>query len=342
VSDTTVTAGAGVLSSEDAHELATHLSEFPEHRFAKYHLHAPGGPPLVAIAHDGEGRAIGMGAFHRRRLVVDGEPAVVAVAGDFVVAPRHRTVGLALRIQRALLELAEEDGVQLVLGEPNERARGVFSRLGYEPFAQRQTYIRFFGQGREASRARHRVAYAGVRALDAVLAAVGPEQWLRRRGTRWATGFDERFEPLLALATERGVVGERTAELLNWRYELDGRHGTGRYALLAHERRGVVDAYVVFARTPHVWYAKEVIGTDVRATGAVMAEAVALGRAAGVSGLAVPVFAWPESLGRALVSLQFVRRPSSRWLFARGGNGSAPAWARDPAGWSFFSGDLDP
>ncbi len=344
----TITAGTDVLEQSDVLALGEHLPgvQWPgyrEHRFRKYFVGAPVGPPLAVVARDEDGSPVGSGVLHPRPLLVEGNRVSAAVSGDFVVAPSHRTLGLAIRIQRSLLELAETNGIELVLGHPNDAARPILCRMGYRSLVQRAKHVRFFGRGIPARSRRRRLAYSSARILDSALQAAGPERLVRRGGeVHWVDRFDEAFTEVWSAASEKSrVISERTAVLLNWRYELQPGVETGRFRLATFGRDGEVRAYLVLFEDGSTWRLMEVAGVDGRSQEVLLAGVLAHARTAGAAGLVLSSFAISDELARALRRLQFVRRKTPAALLAREVSGTCP-WAVDATGWVFTVGDLDP
>ena len=327
----TITAGTDVLGQSDALALGDHLtgvqrSGYREHRYRKYFVDTPVGPPLAVVARDEDGNPVGAGFSIPGDCSSKATAVSVAVAGDFVVAPSHRTLGLAIRIQRSLLELAETNSVELVLGHPNDAARRILTRLGYHSLAHRERHVRFFGRGltaREPSsafrvfeRTRPGRCARSVRARAAG-ASGGNVDWVDR--------FDDRFTEVWSVSSKKSrVVSERTAALLNWRYELQAGAMTGRFRLAAFGRDGQVRAYLVLQEDGSTWRIMEIVGVDDRSQEILLAGVLAHARAAGATMLVLSSFAVSDELARALRRLQFVRRKTSADPARARGLGSVP------------------
>ena len=74
-------------------------------RFEWLYLENPHGPARAWVATEpGTGRGIGAAAAFPRRLVVDGEVRLGYILGDFCIDPQHRSLGLALQLQRTCLD----------------------------------------------------------------------------------------------------------------------------------------------------------------------------------------------------------------------------------------------
>ncbi len=221
-----------------------------ERRYRKHYLESPLGRPRAAAIYDGDDRKpAGIAALLPARLSVDGLPFSGYIAGDLAVTPHYRSAGPALQLQHALLRDAEANGAEFVYGLPNPASAPVLRRAGYRLVGVTNQHVRLLradfalnALGRRTS-----VPRAASRALDLLLVARLERERPRRGGGEIVPRmeFDSSFEPIWNEARQRArVTGERTPDLLNWKYEFTRR--SGRFTLLTVVARGRVSGYVVY------------------------------------------------------------------------------------------------
>jgi hypothetical protein len=188
--------------------------------------HAAGDAPVV----------VGSAGVGIRRFHAGGGDVRAALLADLAVDRAHRQLLPALRLVRAAKALAESD-FAFAYGFPNRLAEGVFKRAGYAELGRIVRYARVLRHADYADRVatlanvpevvKRAVALPGVAQVAGVVAdagrlALGAPLAVRAVTSfrlAWADGFDDRFDLLWRAA--RGayrVVGERSAEILRWRY----------------------------------------------------------------------------------------------------------------------------
>jgi len=202
------------------------LVGFSDERYDKYFRANPSGTPTFVVARSEDGAVVGVAALHPSRMLVDGEPRPVVVAGDFAVAESLRGFGPALPLQRRLVEEIEPAFV-LAFGLPNPPARAVLKRVGYRDIG------RFRRLERKLARREQLLG-----ALRGSRMRSGPEIESLR-------AFDPRFDEVWAAAAARArVAPARSVDDLNWRFDL-GSPGS-RFSITASFVDGRVTAYSVW------------------------------------------------------------------------------------------------
>jgi len=182
----------------------------------------PHGPAVGRLALDAAGRIVGAYSYVPRRFRRDGQRIVLAQASDAMVAPEARRQGIFTGLDDIVCEATGALGVPLAFA-----------------YSGRLSYTGFLGNGwKDIGRASvWRYRYRSERGLlrlgrIAPLATLlaGPQDALfaRRDRRRFAAGelrlqrigrFDDGITPLCeACVPARGLVGERDAAWLNWRY----------------------------------------------------------------------------------------------------------------------------
>ena len=316
-------------------------------RWHKYADASPLGPPRVVVAREGEDAGVvGMASLIPLRLVVDGTVVDGAIAGDFAVDAAHRGFGPARGIQRAALAAVAGDGaIRFALGMPNVAAEPLLLRLGYADLGRFTRFVKPLRSRAFLRRLiRHdAVATAAGRVLDVALALVSPERY-RRLPANLRVGrpsvFDARFERVWREAHVRhAVVPERSAELLNWKFELTAPEP--RFAVLALVEGDDVVAYAVTETRDRVRHVLDLLwtgGGDV--LDALLLALVRDARAAGDVGVAVLRLGDRDELARRLRASGFLRHGEEIGAIVYAPPPLADA-LRDPSRWYLLAGDAD-
>ncbi len=213
----------------------------PEERFNWLYRDAPEPAQIVFVlrARNGDGatRAVGTNGITVRRFQLGaGVEGRAAVSGDLAVELAHRGLLPALRLVRAVRELAEKD-FDLTYGFPNKKAEGVMARAGFHVLGKTTRYARVLRHAPYIEKVVERLALppnvARVVSDDRVVRALGPVADVGRlvRGApsfarararytlEWPRTFDDRFDALWRAARrDYDVVGCRTSTFLRWRY----------------------------------------------------------------------------------------------------------------------------
>jgi hypothetical protein len=174
--------------------------------------------PTVGLVLRSDDEVVGSAGLMRRTMRVLGRDQEVVQAVDLNVDRKHRTIGPALALQRAVIEMAHQSGWPVIYGFPNPQSKAVLLRGGYRELGCLGRWIKPLST-RKLSR---RLPRWLTTVADVGLHAVARETYRRiPAGLRAARigRFDERFDRLFEVAAAwLPIVGHRTAEYLNWRY----------------------------------------------------------------------------------------------------------------------------
>jgi GNAT superfamily N-acetyltransferase len=225
-----------------------------ERRFAKYYEHNPLGPPSIFFARDNQSEAlVGMTALFPTALRVAGQLLPAAIGGDFAVDAEHRGFGPAVALQRATISVLSERNLSCAYGSPNRFSEPVIGRAGFADVGRFSRFVKLLTAHPVVDRhiRRPRLARLASAAAGPVVSVLSRER-LYRRSARFSVDqpdvFDDRFAKLWEIAREhQGATSERSAEVLNWRYEKTGpAAATGDYSLFALLEGRDVAGYVVY------------------------------------------------------------------------------------------------
>jgi GNAT acetyltransferase-like protein len=184
----------------------------------------PAGPGRFWVAVEGStGDLIGSAGALPRRMCIDGTHVTGWALTDFCISDTHRSLGPALRLQRACLEDLAGDGGALWYDFPGRSMEAVYRRLGVSPCAHVRRLarpLRTYAKLRERLGSRVLARAASLPADLAIAWATraprpgGPVAVAPHRGSLGAefTDLARRVTP------GAGICVWRSAEYLNWRY----------------------------------------------------------------------------------------------------------------------------
>lgn len=322
-----------------------------ESRYAKYYSANPLAAPSLFIAQDTTAQSfVGMAALLPATLRVAGKLVRGGMAGDFAVDASHRGFGPAIPLQRSLLSLLSENHVRFIYGMPNEASEPLFHRLGYSDLGRFTRFVRLFRIEpvvRRYTRRRRVVALASAVA-DPALAWVARERRFRPSGTfsvEKPAAFDERFESLWEASWRQyRVVGQRTSELLNWKYARTGGDAEDSgYSIFALLAQGSVAGYIVFSTRNGVRHVVDLLCLDAQEViDALLAEFLLDARRASAAAVGFLYLGGGNLLTRRLRAFRFVERsePSGLVVFVPDESPIAGD-LRDRSNWYFVAGDSD-
>ncbi len=225
-----------------------------ERRYAKYYENNPLGPPSVFFARDNQSeKLVGMTALFPTTLRVAGQLLPAAIGGDFAVDAEHRGFGPAVALQRATISVLSARNLKCAYGSPNSSSEPIVGRAGYADVGRLTRFVKLLTARplvdryiRRPRLARHALAAAGP------VVSVFSRERLYRRSERFSVSqpdvFDDRFVNLWEIARDhQGATSERSADLLNWKYEKTGPAAArGEYIVFALLEGKDVAGYVVY------------------------------------------------------------------------------------------------
>jgi len=192
-------------------------------RFAWLYRDCPHGAAQAWLACDGaNGAVVGLAGAFPRKMYFNGKEKMAFVLGDFCMDEKYRSLGPALRLQRACLERIEETPFEMCYDFPSRSMMAIYKRLGIQ---QAATVVRW---AKPLRAERKLQSFVRVKTVAQGLSAIANVA-LAHRG--WKGGKSEcELVPQEGLCGEEfdaldqqtrgcpGVSTARTAEYLNWRY----------------------------------------------------------------------------------------------------------------------------
>ncbi len=269
----------------------------------------------------GERDLIGSAGLMKRRFSIAGEVVKGGAAIDLNVDERQRSVGPAMTLARAVMKLADENGVSCLYGFPIRQAAGVLKRCGYRQLGEISNWTKLL---------RSKVKLTSVlrSALAAKLAAPLVDVALRWKSSGNAprlpqsvvienrVAFDERFDRLWQTAAQRfGVLGERSADYLRWRFTKCPELKYECFAL-ARAGGGELLGYIVWYRCGESVCIADLLAVDDAATELLLAEFTRQARRLRADAIRLACFGPPQFYS-LLESAGFSRRQDSYPVLVR-------------------------
>ena len=315
----------------------------PAARYAWLHERNPAGPGAVWLARDAQGRPIGTAALHARHVVVDGRRYLAGVATNFAVVPSARAFGPALALQRAVQAVCEAGEFAFIYGFPNRAAKPVFERLAYTP-GQTRRLVRVLRSApylQRAGRAAGWASHLAARPLDVALRLLARETYRRpSRRTRVETleQLDGAFDAFwVRLRARLAVVGDRSAEYMNWRY---AGSPTRHHQVTVLRRDEEIAATIVSYTIGNIVYVSELFALDGEAFDGLLGAFLRAQRRTSASAVSLIVLGdlpFADRLARYGLLQRDVDR--SMMVYVPPGSPLHPLLDRVER-WAFFEGDI--
>lgn len=308
------------------------------------YLRNPEGQARTWVALDpGSQRIIGVAAAFPRLIYCNGAEARGYVLGDFCIDAGHRSLGLAVTLQRTCLEGLAAEGARFAFDFPSLNMLAVYKRLRIEANATLIRYAKPIRADRTIARkapvralARGigAVANAGLRLRDARLRRNGEWTFAVEPGP-WGEEFTRAAREW---SRNSGISVARTAKYLNWRF---GGHPKQTYELMTARRDGGLCGYVIYrsvgSSQGEDCTIDDLVAADDGVRQALLMETVAVVRRRGIHTLSVP---WLSSHPgtQLLEKCGFWPRESSSVVLLELGGGEGPI---EPAKGSWYLGSGD-
>jgi len=210
----------------------------------------PHGAALGRVACDPAGRVVGGYSYVPRRFRRDGVRLVLQQASDAMVDPGWRRRGVFTGLDDVVAEEAGKAGVPWAFAYSGRLSYRGFLGNGWRDIGRARVFrLTFRAAPMLARLGRVRPAVALLAPVLDVVLGWKARRLLRSRGLltrlerieRFDTRVDELFE---ACVPPRGLIGERDAPWLNWRY-VDTPSGRQECYGLADADSGRLDGYLV-------------------------------------------------------------------------------------------------
>jgi GNAT superfamily N-acetyltransferase len=220
-----------------------------ERRYNWLYKENPDGPAkLWVLMHSDTNSIVGSAAVVPRRMYVGKQEMHCALLADLWTHPEYRTLGPALKLQRACLDEIRTAGYSLYYDFPQSGMLAVHKRLGIEASHQLVRLNKPLNVERKFGKVAQipvlgRLLTGGTNRL----LALGDELRSHRSGCVISEQKDTFGEDITAFTRQQsssyGVCVARTATYLNWRFQ---SHFHNRFTILtAHQKNSLV-GYIAF------------------------------------------------------------------------------------------------
>jgi hypothetical protein len=220
-------------------------------RFDWLYRDNPHGPAAAWLLREAGGRdVIGAAAAFPRRVLVNGFPGIGWVLGDFCVSDRHRSLGPAVTLQRACLDVLRTDSGEFCYDFPSPAMMAVYRRLGLSASSRLIRFAKPLRIDRKVNDAipvpwlGNVIRMAGNAALKIIDSAKTSANGVVCGIHAGSCG--EEFGALTGVGElGRRIAVERSPAYLNWRYV---QNPLTPHHFLAARRAGALVGYAVFAQ----------------------------------------------------------------------------------------------
>jgi GNAT superfamily N-acetyltransferase len=237
-----------------------------EERFEFFYLGNPHGSAKVwMVKHRKDGSSVGSIACFPGKIQVEGKTYPIGKGADLGVSRQHRRQGLAFRLRKAMIEWLEHNQAAILIGTPNDTSAPITQRAGYTVLGREVRIARPLRSRRVLKERLRSDLAANIFSplIDLFLRPARSRRGSQQGGVelRPLHRFDDGVSKLWSEAVgSRVILGQRTAEWLNWRvfecayrdfracglYQLDSESLLGYVVYLEHD--GVTTVYDIIAR----------------------------------------------------------------------------------------------
>jgi GNAT superfamily N-acetyltransferase len=279
-------------SRELVDTLQANLPHLPHARlFPWLYLQNPEGRALAWVATDSEtDRIVGVAAAFPRRIYCHGEEKRSYVLGDFCIDAHHRSLGLALTLQRACLGSLSDEGVGFAFDFPSLTMLAVYKRLKIDVNATMVRHAKPLRADRKlaehipvraVARGLSVVANAGLRLRDNGARSEGDWKIAAEPGP-WGEEFTQ---TAMEWSPRTGVCVARTAAYLNWRYR---EHPLQNYEMLTARLRSRLCGYLIYSANGDNCTVDDLFAGEDAVRSAMLAEVTRIARERGAHTVSVP------------------------------------------------------
>jgi len=222
-----------------------------QQRFEWFYTASPEGRARAWLAkEEASGTVVGTAAAFPRRFYIGGKEILGWVLGDFCFAPQYRSLGPALKLQRACLDILEQDQQTFCYDFPSASMVGVHRRMGFNTTGK---MVRLVMPLRVDGKVKTMIKNPAVQRVASSVGNAFLKLWLSKMQTDknlevavQNTSCGEEFT-LLAEEQHRNfeLSLKRSAEYLNWRYV---KNPLTMYEIITARRHGKLKGYAVWTR----------------------------------------------------------------------------------------------
>ena len=211
----------------------------------------PAGPAVWFFAfEENKNELVGTISIMPREMVLNGKLIKAGIVGDFMVSNHYRVFGPALSLQKKVIESMSKYGFDYIYTVPNQASLTMNLRAGYVNAVKLVYLVKPIHSAHYLQKYLNEKlsTYIGY-IFDVVLKIFSKETWLFSTGhfdeIKIVNGsFDAIWDEVQKLET--GLIGNHSAEFIDWRYFKNPISGF-RIIALRSKAEGMLLGYVIFS-----------------------------------------------------------------------------------------------
>jgi len=194
---------------------------------------------------------IGITSIFPRNFALNGHKIKAGITGDFAVAPKHRILGPAIKLQKSSIKQIEGNDVQFLYGYPNRKSEPVQKRAGFNILGHTSRFVKILKTDKYIKQkiTNSLVVYLFSFFADLLLRLFYRETYFtgdKRFVCEEIDSFDNRFDELWKIGqTQFKLIGERNHEFLNWRFQNCDYIDYKKY-IIKDRKTNAVFGYIVY------------------------------------------------------------------------------------------------
>jgi len=212
-----------------------------------------GTPKCWLLKHNKTNKFIGAASLIPRRMYVNGKPMMAGIAADMMIEKKHRTLGPALMLERAVIDCCKKGEFDFIYGFSPPAAYTAQIKAGFKFIGNAIRMVRPLKTASIIEKQKGKtVATLFSPLLDTTLQIIDNFTFITKSFLKpnfsccILDHFDERFDNLWHKAPKNGlIIGERTASYLNWRYMKSPYHKHKTFIL--QDKKEKILGYIIYS-----------------------------------------------------------------------------------------------
>jgi len=226
---------------------------WPKSKYKWFYEENMYGPAAYWIARDADDndRFVGTTVLFPKRIKIDGNEEMIAIAGDFGVEKKHRGQGSAAEVTLESFKFIDEAGLAFIYATPNVVSEKVATRQGFRVVGRSVRMVRVL-RSRDYVKKALKIGplAAGVSRLVDFFMRLRSKESAFKSADKYEfevlDDFDDRFDELWKTASQNfPMLGERTREFLHWRFALCPFKDF-RTFVVTSRKSGALEGYIVY------------------------------------------------------------------------------------------------
>lgn len=194
---------------------------------------------------------VGSTAVFPRKLYINKKIIEAGITGDFGVSPEHRSLGPALKLQKATIQCCIDGKFDLLYGYANKKSAPVQKRAGFKLVGYPARYVRYISSYSLLLRyIKNRFLSKFISFFLDIIMKLFSYEIFSRRGLNYKfevdIPVDEKFDRLWESAEKPAlIVGKRDKQFVSWRFQ-QGDYKPYRLFTISEKNAQEMLGYIVF------------------------------------------------------------------------------------------------